>query len=349
MNKISDNMKPHFLVERPGVLSLIEDSGRFGQTHLGLTQGGPADKYSFDLCHKLLADASPKESPKQDNASAIEITAGGLKLLSQCQTIGCVTGADMPVTINGKPVDMWQTFIIHIGDVIEFGFVTKGLRSYFSIQGGFDIKLEFGSCSTVVREKIGGLTGEPLKQGDKLPAASLSDADLLTPTRSFVSNSNASNTNGSKFKGSKSKAIPSFESSIRLRVILGYQSDWFSELELRRFFDSRYEVGKQFDRMGYRLQGAKIKVNKTQMLSEGIALGAIQIPADGLPIVLLNDRQTIGGYPKIGSVLSIDLDKLSQCKQGDVIYFDAITIEQAHNILHLEQHRKNNLKIEAKG
>ena len=319
------SIAPHFLVDVPGVLSLIQDSGRFGQTHLGLTQGGPADKYSFNWCHKLLGNDS--------RCAAIEIVVGGLVLISQCHTVGCVTGAATSVCVNGKSLGMWCTFLINVGDVIEFGFATKGLRSYFAIKGGFDIKPAFGSCSTVVRENVGGLTGAPLTQGDKLPAFPIDELDGgLLSKRDLCA--------------MESKAIPSFESSIILRVILGYQHTWFSDLDLCRFFNSRYEVGKQFDRMGYRLQGPKLSANKSAMLSEGIALGAIQIPADGQPIVLLHDRQTIGGYPKIGSVLSVDLDKLSQCKQGDSIYFKPISIEKAHNILHLEQFRQAHITIE---
>lgn len=314
-------LMPYFIVERPGVLSLIQDAGRFGQTHLGLTQGGPADRFSFNWCHNLLGNAH--------TCSAIEIVIGGLKLISQSHTIGCVTGAETSVTVNGKATPMWHTFEINIGDVIEFGFATQGLRSYFSVCGGFDIAPEFGSCSTVVREKIGGLSGDALKQGDQLPV--FVDTDNPLPQ--------------SEINAIAPEFIPRFESSITLRVVLGYQHDWFSDLDIRRFFSSRYEISSQFDRMGYRLQGTKITANKTQMLSEGITLGAIQIPADGQPIILLNDRQTIGGYPKIGSVLSLDLDKLSQCKQGDYVHFEAISIEQAHNILHIDQHQQSLIQI----
>jgi biotin-dependent carboxylase-like uncharacterized protein len=321
------NITAHFLVESPGVLSLIQDSGRFGQTHLGLTQGGPADRFSFNWCHYLLGNAL--------TCSAIEIVVGGLKLVSRCQTIGCVTGAETQVTLNGRPVDMWCTFLIKVDDVIEIAYATQGLRCYFAINGGFEIEPEFGSCSTVVREKIGGLSGLPLKQGDKLPVMSMEQRDPNAPSEH-------------ECLAIESKAIPSFESSVTLRVVLGYQSDWFSTQDIRRFFSSCYQISQQFDRMGYRLQGPKITANKTEMLSEGITLGAIQIPADGQPIVLLNDRQTIGGYPKIGSVLSLDLDKLSQCKQGDSVHFEAISIEQAHNILHLDKHKQFRIKIKKK-
>lgn len=319
------NTTPHFLVERPGVLSLIQDAGRFGHTHLGLTHGGPADRFSFNWCHKLLGNAL--------TCSAIEIIVGGLKLISRCQTIGCVTGATTQVTLNGKAVDMWCTFLINVGDEIEIAFASEGLRCYFAIRGGFDIEHEFGSCSTVLREKIGGLSGAPLKQGDILPAITGEHRDANTEHESLSIDP---------------KAIPDFGSLVTLRVVLGYQSDWFSKLDMQRFFTSCYKVSQQFDRMGYRLQGPKITANKTEMLSEGITLGAIQIPADGQPIVLLNDRQTIGGYPKIGSVLSLDLDKLSQCKQGDSVCFEAISIEQAHNILHLDKHKQLRININKK-
>ncbi|MDC2890985.1 biotin-dependent carboxyltransferase family protein [Psychrosphaera sp. 1_MG-2023] len=305
-----------FVVKQPGMLSLIQDAGRFGQHHLGLTEGGPADKNAFDWCHRLLENVN--------NETAIEVSIGGLILQSHCHTTGCITGANNVVKKNGKVLPLWQTFEIVPNDVIEFGYATTGVRNYFSVAGGFQMQPQFGSCATVVREGIGGINGKALTAGDNLATMS--------------------NKNKRVCSLAKSKQ-PEYLDAVQLRIVLGYQLDWFTNHQVQRFLNASYEVSKQWDRMGYRLSGAKISANKTAMYSEGIALGSVQIPADGQPIILLHDRQTIGGYPKIGTVLSLDLDRLTQCRQGAKITFESISIEQAHNALHLAKFNFENTSV----
>jgi hypothetical protein len=193
-----------------------------------------------------------------------------------------------------------------------------------AVAGGFDLLPTFGSVSTVCRESIGGLNGkgEPLKQNDELLC---NNFPLATPRRLT------------------SESIPKYlmetPDVTRLRVILGYQHNYFSDAQKQRFFNSEYAVSDLNDRMGYRLSGPQISASIDGILSEGICLGAIQIPADGQPIVLMNDRQTIGGYPKIGSVLSMDLDKLAQLPSQAMVRFEEISLEQSHNLLHLKHAR----------
>lgn len=307
MSNLTNSAKPlGMVVEKPGMLSLIHDLGRFGQHNIGLTTGGPLDPHAFKTANKLCQNSL--------NDSAIEITVGGLELISQIDTVISVTGAVLPFTINGIEHPQWQTIAIKQGDHIAFGFVSSGLRAYLAVKGGFNVTPMFGSTSTVTREGIGGIDGAKLKQGQLLECSSHDECMQL-----------------------KASHVPSYDSAITLRVILGYQQDAFTQVQKRHFFSSEYQVSESFDRMGYRLQGQAIKPSIDGILSEGICLGAIQIPANGQPIILMNDRQTIGGYPKIGSVLSIDLAKLAQCGQGASIKFAQITIEDAHNLLHLEQ------------
>ncbi|TRX57510.1 biotin-dependent carboxyltransferase [Thalassomonas sp. M1454] len=294
------------VVEKPGMLSLIQDLGRYGQHNIGLTTGGPLDPHAFKMANKLLQNNL--------NDSAIELTVGGLELTSQVNTTICVTGAVIDFTVNGEKMPQWQCIAIKQGDLISFGFATSGLRVYIAVKGGFNIEPTFGSTSTVTREGIGGINGTKIEQGQLLSC---------TPQKQIP-----------HFKASQ---IPSYDSVVKLRVILGYQQDAFSQVQKHQFFSSEYTVSESFDRMGYRLEGPVIKPNVDGILSEGICLGAIQVPANGQPIVLMNDRQTIGGYPKIGSVFSLDLAKLAQCGQGAKILFEQITIEDAHNLLHLEQ------------
>lgn len=310
----------HLTVESTGVLSLLQDAGRFGQHHLGLTTGGPLDSFSFYWANKLVGN--------HFNATCIEHSMGGLSLRASNTCVIAVTGANMPITVNGITQPAWQTLILARDDVLTLGYSTAGNRCYIAIQGGFNITPQFGSTSTVMREGIGGIAGKSLAPNDKL---------CFIPT-----------TNKQRLKLPEHYQ-PHFSNTISVRVMIGYQHEAFSHAEKHKFFASQYTVTNQCDRMGYRLKGAAIASTQKTMLSEGICLGAIQIPADGQPIVLLNDRQTIGGYPKIGSVLSIDLNKLAQTSAGDHIGFQPISHYCAHNALHLNQLKQHNMKAEIIG
>ncbi len=299
-----------FSVKQPGLLTLIQDRGRFGAHNIGLTNGGPLDSLAFDWANRLLGNDS--------NASALEISFGGLSLEAGVDTSIVITGAEMPCKINGEFINQWQTHSVRRGDAIELGYVTNGTRAYLSVAGGFDITPSFGSTATVVRENIGGLNGDKLQVGDHLPCASaaLSQHYCLG-----------------------SEAQPQYGNSATLRVVPGYQQDAFDATQQWRFFNSEYLVSDRCDRMGFRLEGEAIHSGLVGMLSEGICHGAIQIPADGQPIVLMNDRQTIGGYPKIGSVIPLDTAKLAQLSPGATIRFESISPEYAHNLHWLEKSR----------
>ena len=306
-----------FEVLKTGSIAILTDLGRFGQHKIGLTTGGPMDKFSFTWANSILGN--------NPNATAIEIAMGGLAIKSHANTQICLTGANMPIYVNGKEHQRWRTLTVNKNDTIELGFASKGLRCYLSTTNGFEISPEFGSTATVVRENVGGLDGGLIKQGNVLP-------------------SQAEN-NRKKFE-LPAYYRPIIQPKISLRVVVGFQSQHFSRLEQRRFFSGEYEVSSQCDRMGYRLKGPAIKSETTQMLSEGICLGAIQIPANGQPIILMHDRQTIGGYPKIGAVLSLDLDKLAQATPGTKINFEPISAHCAHNELALHQAKMSTIRLQ---
>lgn len=293
-------------VVQPGMLSLLQDRGRFGAHRIGLTNGGPMDPQAFQFCHQLLANDA--------GCTAIETSFGGAHFRVHVDTYICVTGADMPLSINGQEKPLWAVHPVTAGDEIRLDFAQSGCRSYLGVAGGFLIKPSFGSTATVVREHIGGLSGDKLQAGDLLPCNEARDRKhLYLP----------------------SERQPHYHNSITVRVIPGYQQNSFSSVEQRRFFSSTYTVSDRCDRMGYRLEGPAIHCDIEGILSEGICFGAIQIPADGQPIVLLNDRQTIGGYPKLGSALSLDAARLAQLRPGDTVRFSPISPFAAHNALNL--------------
>jgi biotin-dependent carboxylase-like uncharacterized protein len=301
-----------FTVVAPGVLSLLQDQGRHGHSALGLTTAGPMDAPSAAWANQLLQN--------KPNATLIECSIGGLQLRAQIDSYIAVTGAELPLHINGEPAALWTVHKVCSGDLIELGMASKGLRAYLAVAGGFIIHPQFNSTATVLREGIGGLSGNKLLPGDQLCANNAPSLPRLSLPLQYR---------------------PQFNSSLTLRLIEGYQADSFLRTERQRFYLHSYTVTPQADRMGYKLRGAAIQCQQQQLLSEGICYGAVQIPPDGQPIVLLNDRQTLGGYPKMGAVLSLDCALLAQAGAGTEVYFTAISAEQAHNALCLAHVRSN--------
>lgn len=293
---------------QPGILSLLQDSGRVGQHRIGLTNGGPLDPQAFACCNQLLQNPT--------GATAIEISFGGLQLEATVDTYICLTGAVMTLRINNQEQPRWEVLAVKAGDSISVEFAEQGCRAYLGVAGGFQITESFGSTATVVREKIGGLNGDKLQAGDELPCAEVSQCRrLYLPV----------------------DKQPHYQETVTVRVIPGYQQKHFSRYQQRRFFSHSFTVSDRCDRMGYRLEGPAIECDIDGILSEGICFGAIQVPADGQPIVLLNDRQTIGGYPKIGSALSLDCARLAQLRPGGTVHFAPISPHGAHNALHLAE------------
>ena len=331
MSKAKNNLVTQaFTVIQPGILSLLQDSGRFGKHNIGLTNGGPLDKQSFDWANRLLNN--------DNDACVIEASIGGLVLKASMDTQIAITGGDAEVSINQTVVDSWQTHNIKIGDTISFGFAKTNTRHYLAVKGGFQTDAMFGSRATVVREKLGGIDGNALKAGDEIPC--LTNAQNAVDSQNYSVNYH-----------DRPSHIRSNDSSknINLRVVLAYQHKTFTDLQKARFFNHDFTLTDKCDRMGFRLSGPSIQsslhTNEGGMLSEGICYGAIQIPADGQAIVLLNDRQTIGGYPKIGSVFSLDIPKLTQRLPGTKLSFEAITMDEAQQQLLLADYRYKNYRL----
>jgi biotin-dependent carboxylase-like uncharacterized protein len=295
------------MVINPGMLSLVQDAGRHGFHNIGITTGGPFDSYSADWANRLCENSS--------SAAYLEVLVGGLILESQTITQIAITGAVAPVQINDTKVESWRIHNIVPGDRISIGYATSGCRIYVAVSGGIQCPLIFGSASTVVRENLGGLykNGKVLERGDNLPC---------------------NNSKATRIHSVPEQCRPQFDSDItEIRILMGYQHHLFQSDQLEQFFTTEYTISPQSDRMGYRLEGTAIPHSNKQMLSEGICLGAVQLPADGQPIILLCDRQTIGGYPKLGSVFSQDIAKLAQLMPGRKIQFKPMDLKQAQILL----------------
>ena len=289
-----------FEIINPGILTLIQDKGRFSYAHIGVTSSGCMDEYAYFWANKLLGNAK--------DCNVLEIAFPSFSVKASSDISISITGADLSLSINGKYSKPWSTYNIKKGDILKFCKSLKGVRAYLAVKGGFLLEKDFDSYSTTIKEGLGAIKGRALIKSDFLP---------YTPY------------NHNHKKVLKDKYIPSYDETLVLRVLLSYQKDEFEEKEKEKFFSSEFSVSPESNRMGMKLNGEKITPKISGIISEGIAFGSIQIPSSGQPIILLKDRQTIGGYAKIGSVLAIDCFKLSQAKNNTKIRFEEIDIKSA--------------------
>ncbi|MDY0051607.1 MAG: biotin-dependent carboxyltransferase family protein [Aliarcobacter sp.] len=286
------------------ILITIQDKGRYGYSHIGVTNSGVMDEYAYFCANKMLGNSL--------ETNILEIAFSNVIFKVNASTKISITGAICEVFINDIPKKCWQTHNVKLGDIIKIGKILKGIRVYLAVKGGFDIKKEFGSNSTSIKENLGGIDGKKLKKGDILAFKSSFSTHNIRLKKEF---------------------IPRYKDELTLRIVLSYQNESFSNDQKEKFFSNTFTVTNDFNRMGCKLSGEPILCNIDGVISEGISFGAIQIPKDGQPIILLKDRQTIGGYPKIGSVLAIDCFKLSQVKTDTKIKFSEINIDKATKII----------------
>lgn len=287
-------------VLKGGIFTLLQDKGRFKFTHLGVSNSGLLDEYAGFWAHKLLDN--------ELNTNLLEIAFSNVEFKATIDTVISITGAYCEFFINGIIKPTWQSYNIKKGDVLTIGKFTSGSRVYLAVKNGFEIPKEFGSNSTSIKEKLGGINGEKIQNNAYLPCKNYKNIIERRVSEEF---------------------LPTYEKEIILRVILAYQEESFPKDEKDKFFSSTYTITPDFNRMACKLSGEAIHSNLNGIISEGISFGAIQIPKDGQPIILLKERQTIGGYPKIGSVLNIDCFFLAQAKIGTKIKFEQISIKEA--------------------
>ncbi|MDR5897545.1 biotin-dependent carboxyltransferase family protein [Halomonas vilamensis] len=293
-----------FRVERAGPLALLQDAGRFGVRRLGVTQGGPADLHGWAWANRLAGNPW--------GAAALEVTFGGLTLKAQRDLTIAVAGADLGVTLDNKPLPLWQPVKVGEGQTLCFGSPMNGLRAYLAVAGGFSAEPVLGSVSCVSREELGGFDGHGSK---------LAEGDRLT----------VSDKAGQSIKPTQAPDIDriDYRTPATLALLPGAQVSDFTGASLYAAFNQAWQVDDRADRMGVRLTGPRLECRLGAMISEGIGLGAVQVPPDGQPIALLNDRQTIGGYPRLGALTPLSAARLAQCLPGQEVRLSAISSEHA--------------------
>jgi len=301
-----------------GLLTTVQDIGRNGYLRFGVPESGAMDKFSFRAANILVGNTQ--------DAACIEMVIIGpsLKILDNL-TIS-LTGADLTPKINGSSIPLWESIDVLSESILEFGTAINGARCYLAVKGGIDVPVVLGSRSTYLRGGFGGFEGRALKTGDRI--------NILSDDTQSVS------------RRLPEEQVPVYKRHHIIRVIMGPQDDYFTEEGIRSFLGGVYCIKDQSDSMGYRLSGPQIEhKSSADIVSDGVPLGAIQVPGDGQPIILMTDRGPTGGYAKIATVISADIYKLAQAFPGDVVSFQNVTLDDAYMASNKQEASLNMIKV----
>jgi antagonist of KipI len=310
-------------VDEPGLFTTVQDLGRPGHARLGVSACGAADATALLIANRLAGNP--------DGAPALEMTLSGGRYRFEQEAYVAVAGADMQATLDGRPLPAWSAAAVHAGTVLACGTAAAGARAILAVRGGILVPPVLGSASTHVPSGLGGVSGRALARGDRLSIGDLAQGPA--PGARHVD---------PKARAALVPGIPVEAASgpraavITLRVTAGAQVERFDEPSHRLFVESEYRVSSASDRMGLRLEGAPIPPpGGGAMLTEGVPLGAIQIPPSGQPVILFVDHQTTGGYPVIASVASADRSAVAQLRPGGRVRVESISLDEARRLLRL--------------
>ncbi|RNF39688.1 biotin-dependent carboxyltransferase family protein [Planococcus salinus] len=294
-------------IHKAGLQTTVQDLGRRGFQKFGVIVSGAMDLLACRMANILVNNA--------ENEAVLEIAITGPTMEFTEEAVIAICGADMSPSIDGHAVRMWRPLFVEKGSVLSFGPLRSGCRTYVAFSGGVGVPEVMNSKSTYLRAQIGGFHGRALQKSDEL--------EIGIPSLKVKSSAAAN-------WGVSSSFITDYSTEPEIRLLQGRQYELFTKASQKRLVTERFEVSTQSDRMGYRLSGQSLSLEEpAELLSEAIIFGSIQVPPDGNPIVLMADRQTTGGYPKIGQVASVDLPLLSQLKPGDGIRFKKTTLAEA--------------------
>lgn len=295
---------PWLRVIEPGFLSSVQDLGRFGFAHLGVSPCGAADTFSLRAGNRLTGNL--------DSAAAIEMTLVGGTFIFEQETVFAITGSDFGASVGSRPVTCWTATHAEAGAQLRLGSAHDGARCYLCVSGGIVVDDFLGSASTDLRANFGGLEGRPLRKGDRLEIGQRANPLL----------------------GIDARQLRYYVRRSRLRVTRGPQAHLFPADALRHLCVGAYTVSNDSSRLGVRLLGEPIRASsRVQPLTEGVSLGAVQVPPDGQPIILFVDQQTTGGYPKLANVILADLPRVGQLAPRSKVRFVEVDVATAHAAL----------------
>jgi antagonist of KipI len=293
-----------FTIEKSGLMTTVQDFGRLGYRKIGMPVSGPMDPFAFRLANLLLQN--------DENCPGLEITLQGPVLHFTADTEIAICGADLTPSINDQIVMNNKPLPVQKGDVLRFGMAGSGMRAYIAFKNGINIPKQLGSTSTNTRAGIGGVEGRALKAGDQLD---------LFPSHYQYRKSN----------WGLSPSLFTYMEQREVRVLRSTQWESFKKSAQEDFLSGMFTILPESDRMGYRLKGPNLELSElNELLTEGIAMGTIQVPSNGQPIILMADSQPTGGYPKIANVITADLPVIAQLKPNQKISFREVSLEEAH-------------------
>jgi antagonist of KipI len=301
------------IVTRAGFLTSVQDLGRVGFRQFGVSSGGALDPFALRVANLLVGN--------DESAAGLEITFGGLRLQFVDERVLAWSGGGFDVRVGSTSLPAGHAAFVHAGAEVRFEYADAGCRCWLAVSGGIDVPIVLGSRSTDIRANFGGFDGRALRDGDELPLRESPQSQ--TPATEKIS--------------SWSAPKPWYQtapSAHVLRFVRGDGWNLFDDLMIQRFTSEPFAISPDSDRMGVRFDGPELKrQNNIDLISEAVAPGTIQVPPSGKPILLLGDCQTIGGYPKIAYVITVDLGIAAQLRVGDMVRFSEVSLADAHRLL----------------
>lgn len=308
-------------VLQAGLLSTVQDLGRVGHQHDGIPVAGAMDAIALRLANMLVGN--------DDGAAGIEMTLVGARLQFDAPALVAITGADVDARVDATRVPAGRAMHVPAGATLALGEAARGCRAYLAIAGGVNVPVVLGSRSTSLRGAFGGLGGRALRRNDVIPigvptALSGRIREGLALDRAPVAIATW---------GASSALVPRYSRAPAVRLLAGEHLEWLTSTSRDALFRAEFRVGAQSDRMGFRLEGTPLELTRPlEILSEAVAFGTLQLPPGGDPIMLMADRQTTGGYPRIGEVASIDRSLVAQLRPGDRLRFVPISLDDAQSL-----------------
>lgn len=298
-------MSPSLQVEKPGVLTTVQDLGRPNAIVAGVQAGGAMDRFAHSAANLLVGN--------EPGLATLECTLRGPTLIAEQACLIAITGADLDARVNGAPAPTWTSLLLGPGDRLTFAGRRQGARMYIAVAGGFEADRWLGSLSTNLMAGRGGMHGRPLRAGDQLTLAEEARKPAVSGRRV------------------PEQLRPAYGDHT-LHAVAGPHLKRLDSESRDVLFQAAYKVSGDSDRMGYRLEGPRLALTGEELLSFGLVAGAVQVPPSGQPILLMADHQTAGGYPVVATVVSASLPIAAQLLPGDELRLEAITIERAQNM-----------------